>query len=98
MLARMDKSILFFWDAGPEVSRDGRDERKALKERLMEHTQRRVRRTVMSAKREVEEKEEPLGGGAAGGISSTLYGEIGKSGGPGGRGRKRVARAVWAPA
>jgi hypothetical protein len=94
----MDKSILFFWDAGPEVSRDGRDERKALKERLMEHTQRRVRRTVMSAKREVEEKEEPLGGGAAGGISSTLYGEIGKSGGPGGRGRKRVARAVWAPA
>ena len=66
MLARMDKSILFFRDAGPEVSRDGRDERKALKERLMEHTQRRVRRTVMSAKREVEEKEEPLGGGAAG--------------------------------
>ena len=62
----MDKSILFFWDAGPEVSRDGRDERKALKERWMEHTQRGVRRTVMSAKRGVEEKEEPLGGGAAG--------------------------------
>ena len=53
-------------DVGLEVCRDGRDERKALKERLMEHTQRRVRRTVMSAKREVEEKEEPLGGGAAG--------------------------------
>ena len=53
-------------DVGLEVCRDGRDERKALKERWMEHTQRKVRRTVMSAKREVEEKEEPLGGGAAG--------------------------------
>jgi hypothetical protein len=66
MLAQMDKSILFMWDAGPEVSRDGRDERKALKEKWMEHIQRGVRRTVMSAKRGVEEKEEPLGGGTAG--------------------------------
>ena len=54
------------WDAGLEVSRDGRDERKVLNERLMELIQRRIRRTVMSAKRGVEEKEEPLGGGAAG--------------------------------
>ena len=53
-------------DVGLEVCRDGRDERKALKERLMELMQRRVRRTVMSAKRGVEEKEEPLGGGVAG--------------------------------
>jgi hypothetical protein len=66
MLARMDKSILFFRDAGPEICRVGRDERKALKERLMELMQRRVRRTVMSAKQSVEEKEEPLGGGPAG--------------------------------
>ena len=66
MLAQMDKSILFMWDAGPEVSRDGRDERKALKDRLMEIMQRGVRRTVMSAKRGVEENEEPLGGGPAG--------------------------------
>ena len=66
MPTRMDKSILFMWDAGLEVSRDGRDERKALKEKWMEHIQRGVRRTVMSAKRGVEEKEEPLGGGAAG--------------------------------
>ena len=66
MLAQMDKSILFMWDAGPEVSRDGRDERKALKEKWMEHIQRGVRRTVMSAKQSVEEKEEPLGGGPAG--------------------------------
>ena len=66
MLTQMDKSILFMSDVGPEVSRDGRDERKALKERWMEHTQRGVRRTVMSAKRGVEEKEEPLDGGPAG--------------------------------
>jgi len=33
MLARMDKVILFFRDAGPEVCRDGCDERKTLKER-----------------------------------------------------------------
>ena len=66
MLAQMDKSILFMWDAGPEVSRDGRDERKALKEKWMEHIQRGVRRTVMSAKRVVGENEEPFGGGAAG--------------------------------
>ena len=66
MPTRMDKSILFMWDAGLDVSRDGRDERKALKERLMELMQRRVRRTVMSAKQSVEEKEEPLGGGPAG--------------------------------
>jgi hypothetical protein len=32
----MDKIILFMSDVGPEVSRDGRDERKALKERWME--------------------------------------------------------------
>ena len=62
----MDKSILFMSDVGLEVCRDGRDERKALKERWMEHTQRGVRRTVMSAKRGVEEKEEPLDGGPAG--------------------------------
>jgi hypothetical protein len=66
MLAQMDKVILFFRDAGPEVSRDGRDERKTLNERLMELIQRRLRRTVTSAKRGVEEKEEPLGGGPAG--------------------------------
>ena len=66
MLTQMDKSILFMSDVGPEVSRDGRDERKALKERLMELMQRGVRRTVMSAKRGVEEKEEALGGGPAG--------------------------------
>ena len=65
MPTRMDKSILFMWDAGLEVSRDGRDERKALNERLMELIQRRIRRTVMSARRGVGEKEEPLGGGAA---------------------------------
>ena len=53
-------------DVGLEVCRDGRDERKALKERLMELMQRGVRRTVMSAKRGVEEREEPLGGGPAG--------------------------------
>jgi hypothetical protein len=51
---------------GLEVFRDGRDGRKALKERWMELMQRRIRRTGMSAKRGVEEKEEPLGGGAAG--------------------------------
>ena len=62
----MDKSILFMSDVGLEVCRDGRDERKALKERWMELMQRRVRRTGMSAKRGVEEKEEPLGGGPAG--------------------------------
>jgi hypothetical protein len=66
MLARMDKIILFMWDARLEVSRDGRNERKALKERWMEPTQRGVQRAVMSAKRGVEEKEEPLGGGPAG--------------------------------
>ena len=66
MQSRMDKVILFIRDAGLDVSRDGRDERKALKERLMELMQRRVRRTGMSAKRGVEEKEEPLGGGPAG--------------------------------
>jgi hypothetical protein len=66
MPAQMDKTILFLRDAGPEVSREGRDERKTLKERLMEQIQRMVRRTVMSAKRGVEEKEEPLGGGPAG--------------------------------
>jgi len=66
MPTRMDKSILFMWDAGLEVSRDGRDERKVLNERLMELIQRRIRRTVMSARRGVGEKEEPLGGGAAG--------------------------------
>ena len=66
MLTQMDKSILFMSDVGLEVCRDGRDERKALKERWMEHTQRKVRRIVMSARRGVEEKEEPLGGGAAG--------------------------------
>ena len=66
MLERINKSIVFMWDMGPEVSRVGRDERKALKERWMEHTQRGVRRTVMSAKRGVEEKEEALGGGPAG--------------------------------
>ena len=98
MLARMDKLILFMWDVGLEVSRDGRDERKELKERWMEHTQRGARRTVMSARRGVEEKEEALGGGPAGGISSTLYGEIANSDAPGRRGRKRVARAFWAPA
>jgi len=62
----MNKSILFMSDVGLEVCRDGRDERKALKERWMELMQRRVRRTGMSAKRGVEEKEEPLGGGPAG--------------------------------
>jgi hypothetical protein len=66
MLAQMDNVILFMWDAGLEVFLDGRDERKVLKERWMELMQRRIRRTVMSAKRGVEEKEEPLGGGAAG--------------------------------
>jgi hypothetical protein len=66
MLATSDKVILFCRDAGLEVSRDGRDERKVLKERLMELMQRRVRRTVMSAMRGVEENKEPLGGGAAG--------------------------------
>ena len=66
MQSRMDKVILFIRDAGLDVSRDGRDERKALKEKWMEHIQRGVRRTVMSAKRGVEEKEEPLGGGPAG--------------------------------
>jgi hypothetical protein len=66
MLARMDKVILFLWGLGIEISRDERDERKALKERLMELMQRRVRRTVMNAKRGVEEREKPLGGGAAG--------------------------------
>jgi hypothetical protein len=66
MPAQMNKVILFCRDAGLEVSRDGRDERKALKESWMEHTQRGVRRTVMSAKRGVDEKEKPLGGGAAG--------------------------------
>jgi hypothetical protein len=66
MLAQMDKIILFLRVAGPEVCRSGRDERKALKDRLMEIMQRGVRRTVMSAKRGVEENEEPLGGGPAG--------------------------------
>jgi hypothetical protein len=66
MLAQMDNVILFMWDAGLEVFLDGRDERKALKERLMELIQRRVRRTVMSARRGVEEKEEALDGGPAG--------------------------------
>ena len=66
MLARMDKSLLFSRNMGLEVFRDGRDGRKALKERWMELMQRRIRRTGMSAKRGVEEKEEPLGGGAAG--------------------------------
>jgi hypothetical protein len=66
MPAQMDNVILFMWDAGLDISRDGRDERKALKERRMEHIKRGVRRPVMSAKRGVEEKEEPLGGGAAG--------------------------------
>ena len=91
MQSRMDKSILFIWDAGLEVSRDGRDERKALKERWMELMQRGVRRTVTSAKRGVEGNEEPLGGGAAGWKSSSLYREIGKSGAAGGRGRRTVA-------
>ena len=62
----MNKSILFMSDVGLEVCRDGRDGRKALNERRMEHIRHGVRRTVMSAKRGVEEKEEPLGGGAAG--------------------------------
>jgi hypothetical protein len=62
----MDKMILFMSDAGLQVSRGGRDERKALKERRMEHTQREVRRTVMSAMLGVEEREEPLGDGPAG--------------------------------
>jgi hypothetical protein len=66
MLAQMDNVILFMWDAGLEGCRVGRDERKALEERLMELMQRRARRTVMGAKRGLEEKEEPLGGGAAG--------------------------------
>jgi hypothetical protein len=66
MPEQKNKVILFLRDVGLEVSRDGRDERKALKERWMEHTQRGVRRTVMSAKRGVEEKEEPLDGGPAG--------------------------------
>jgi hypothetical protein len=51
---------------GLEVFRDGRDGRKALNERRMEHIRHGVRRTVMSAKRGVEEKEEALGGGPAG--------------------------------
>ena len=66
MPEQVDKSILFMWSVGLEVSCDGRDERKTLKERWMELMQHRVRRTVMSGKRGVEGKEEPLGGGAAG--------------------------------
>ena len=62
----MDKVILFIWGAGHEVSRVGGDGRKALKERWMEDIQRGLRRTVMSTKWGVEEKEEPLGGEAAG--------------------------------
>jgi hypothetical protein len=66
MPEQKNKVILFLRDVGLEVSRDGRDERKALKERWMELMQRRVRRTVTSAKRGVAEKEEPLGRGPAG--------------------------------
>jgi len=66
MLTRMDKSLLFSRNMGLEVFRDGRDGRKALNERRMEHIRHGVRRTVMSAKRGVEEKEEALGGGPAG--------------------------------
>ena len=66
MPEQKNKVILFLRDVGLEVSRDGRDERKALKERWMEHIRHGVRRTVMSAKGGVEEKEEALGGGAAG--------------------------------
>ena len=66
MPEQKNKVILFLRDVGLEVSRDGRDGRKALKERWMEHIRHGVRRTVMSAKGGVEEKEEALGGGAAG--------------------------------